>query len=125
MSKTEEIEGDAASTSKSRWKTSWNPVRLSGRLKFRKKSSTTTAVTTKGSKAIKAATKKPLKFEDSFLDPLALKSPPLYGHQPEEPKKSCSGCGYQFRAYCEYTSLHGFRYITEKHRNLSERYVNI
>lgn len=96
----------------------WNPVRFSGRLKFRKKPSTVADDTLET---------KP-HFENR-LDPYALKSPlhvkiksSILDH-PQSSRFGCSCCGNrnQFHNYCQHTSLHGFRYITEKHRNFSER----
>ncbi|CAL8095183.1 unnamed protein product [Orchesella dallaii] len=76
----------------------WTPVRLSGKFRFKKKSS---------------------KAYDQDKSNNNEKS---HSEGKKVSKKNLlPGCTYQFHEYCQHTSLHGFRYVTEERRALSER----
>jgi hypothetical protein len=71
----------------------WKPVRMTGRFKFRKTNSVQN-------------------LHQSYSDPTFNR----LLMDDEYPN-----CNNQFRQYCDFTSLHGFRYIMEEKRNISER----
>jgi hypothetical protein len=84
---------------KSRPPSKWNPVRFSGRIKFRKSKTISSSHTD-------------LQTDDSENG----ETTGMCGG-----KNGLPGCGHQFHNYCQHTSLHGFRYITEKKRSINER----
>lgn len=80
----------------------WTPIRLSGRLKFRKQASNGTDQEHNNNKTPGGGNEgRTKRFSRKSIFP---------------------GCTHQFHEYCQHTSLHGFRYVTEK-RALSERWV--
>lgn len=84
----------------------WTPVRLSGRLRFNKKKQQP-----KSGEAEKNANNN---NNNTHVE----------GTSKRFSRKSLfPGCAHQFHQYCQHTSLHGFRYVTEEKRALSERYV--
>src|SRR4051812_37693063 len=95
-------------------KPSWNPLRLSGKLNLRRRSGGSEG---SGVQELEDEATKPNFKLNEKADPYALQSP----KREERCLSNCTGCGNQFHNYCQLTSLHGFRYITEKHRNFSER----
>lgn len=88
----------------------WTPIRLSGRLRFKKKGVGKLSEFENNNKngVIKAS---------GGTEPGTL--PP--GGRRFKRKSIFPGCTNQFHEYCRHTSLHGFRYVTEEKRAISER----
>lgn len=84
----------------------WTPIRLSGRLKFNKKKQ---PVLNPGDE-----NKKPNGAAVSWGDTGTVS-------KRASRRNIFPGCTHQFHEYCQHTSLHGFRYVTEEKRTLSER----
>ncbi len=84
----------------------WTPIRLSGRLRFNKKKQ----------QAKSSDTEKKANNNNN--------NTPVQGTNKRFSSRSLfPGCAHQFHEYCQHTSLHGFRYVTEEKRAISERYV--